>query len=202
MHLDPGIGATDRRCPQIHQARRRGAHQNNTTSPLLGRSSALQNINCRNINKAALVTAIGNQRRDMFINRNTHTALRCDQIKPFDTLAVFERAGPQLIGPQQGAQDGQRERLVILAMKLDQHWHATVNTIRLNHRIEMPAPGCRLLKFWQIAAMTVPGNKGNGSAGKSLCRQRWRRQNSRLLRIFTGEIKAQNHRLTAQGVDK
>ena len=74
MYLDPRVGRPHRRGPQVHESRRCGADHDQTPGELFLGNPIVEHIGNRDIRKASLIAAIGDQRRRILVHWNAHYA--------------------------------------------------------------------------------------------------------------------------------
>ena len=210
MHLNPRVGAANRRRTQIHQARRSRTKQHDLALQLFRLKPSGQRIGGGKITKAALHPAIGDQAGGIFIDRYAHATALGRQIEPLHAgIAAAGKSGLFGVARHQGrlakqqTDHGQRKRLVVLPVVLDQHRHPPGNAVKIHNRIEVASMHCVLLELRQIAAVAAPRGKSDIPALERARLDHGIRQRAVLMSVVEiGKVIAENNIAATQCFSK
>ena len=178
VDLDPGEQRCHGRRPEILQAGRGGADENDAVLQGLDRRAIPDDVGRGHVGEASLRPAIGNERRGLFVDRNADGR----GLHPFESgiplrqYAVGRIPGDDLRRVQEQPDDRERERLVVRTVVAGKHRHPTVHAIRIGGRREVAGPRRRGLKLGQVAAVALECREPDVASGEGAGRQDGRRQ--------------------------
>ena len=178
MYFDTGVDLFDRCCTQVKQAWRGSTHQNDFAFELFDIDALIQHVDRRNVIKAALLAAIGNERVDVLVHRDTQRSY----LEPLEAGVIF---GPdplrrvtrnQLLPAHDHAYDGKRQRLVVRTFEFREHGDAPDYAVGIRIENEVSRARCALLQFGQVGRIAGEIRKADVLARECSRRQNRRRQ--------------------------
>src|SRR5439155_14072740 len=135
--------------------RSRGADQHDFVLEAAGWSAILQHVGERDVLKARLAIAVGNERSGIVIDGN----LEGTYFERFELPALearlhgghcAERSG------EQRAKDGERQRFVVLALVFENERHAPQHAVAVQKGVDMARGGRVLDVRWQVSGIALP----------------------------------------------